>query len=365
MKNEWINNVFRRNDRLSRDDIREYGRTSDQAKRNLIEQRSMNSEFDRDALEGWESLNYDMRVMRGLDKKFIGNSFNIYLFSLIGIAGVTIGLLYFFNWTDTNPPDSSQDSLIKTSVLHENQEIRIDESDISLPQEIESMSEAPHKDQIKVAAIKDDFKEIKSNSEEGHQVILQPLPINDLTEPVKEEKKSIERKHFLAKEVYLSDLKLVDYREYRSKPVIVTKQMILTGLPANKEDEFSEDPEPEWRDLEIAYMDFINKTMRIFNKGDYKKALARFETILSTYKDDVNAHFYGGLCLYNLKEYNKALSFFESCMNSTYSNFDEEAQWMIALCTEKTGNLELAKEYFEIISKQKGFYAGQANEKLK
>ena len=52
-------------------------------------------------------------------------------------------------------------------------------------------------------------------------------------------------------------------------------------------------------------MEFIDKSVRYFNRGKYRKALSRFtRTILESYPEDVNANFYAGLCLSILENMN-------------------------------------------------------------
>lgn len=168
-----------------------------------------------------------------------------------------------------------------------------------------------------------------------------------------------------AKEIYLNDLKLIDYRAYRENPAVETKQLILTGTTADKEGKHSESFESNWQNVQIPYMQYLDKSVYYFNKGKSKKALARFETIIETYPLDVNANFYAGLCLFNFGEYTDAIAKFETCLGSTYRNFDDEAIWMKALSLEHLHREIEAKKLFTLISENNGFYAEQAREKLK
>lgn len=353
--------------RLERSDIESYGSTDDPQVKNAIEQKVANDPFQADALEGWEQLSYNTANLSRLDKKFVQTSHTgWYLFA--GATVIAAIPLLFFLWTPNNPDTVRSPKVSEKIVttLSEDQQITLDESDLIISEKIQKMEAAPSKSQVKPTLIQKDFKEMNETRENDAPVQIDRLPIHKLdptisSKPVPE----ISRKHELAKEIYLHDLKLVDYRKYREKPQIKTKQMVLTGTPAFKEDKTSDELETDWRDVDVPYIEFIDKSMRIFNGGNYKKALSRYETILTTYPEDVNAHFYAGICLYNLGEYTAAIDHFNACIQGNYSNFDEEAQWMTALSYEKMGNKSVAQKLFTSISMANGFYAQQAKDKLK
>jgi tetratricopeptide (TPR) repeat protein len=100
--------------------------------------------------------------------------------------------------------------------------------------------------------------------------------------------------------------------------------------------------------------------MEIFSKGNNKKALARFQIILDTYPDDVNANFYAGLCYYNLKEFSSAISSFAKCNDTKFTNFNEEAEWYTAKSYLANGQKAEAKTLFTQIANSNGYYVSQA-----
>jgi tetratricopeptide (TPR) repeat protein len=245
----------------------------------------------------------------------------------------------------------------------EDQEITLDESDVLIPEPIEQMHLAPKEKQVEVKTIQRDYNDRKTEPEPSEPIKVEMLPYLGIEETPKAPQ--WERPHDKAKEIYLHDLKLVDYTSYRSKPTVKTKQMVLSGTPASMEGEDSETDDPIWKEVDLPYSHFIDKSIGIFSKGSYKRALTRFETVIETYHDDVNANFYAGLCLYNLGEYDQAILAFKNCVFGPFSNFDEESQWMIALSYEKLGQRNQAKKYFKKIVEQGGFYKKQAAEKMK
>jgi tetratricopeptide (TPR) repeat protein len=302
--------------------------------------------------------------MKGLDQKFIAPNYTPYYFLAASVGLITVIGLIMMNSSGNQLPEKSDLLAMDNGAQDSVQQTRyIDEEDIILTPEISIMKDAPAADQVKIEELKNDFQEIKVINQ---PVLDQPTKI-DLLEPVNidapSEPELIQEKK-LGKEIYLSGLKLIDYTEYRSKPEVETKQLKLTGLSANKEHESSEDLESEWTEVFIPYSEYIAKSMTLFSKRRFKKSLSRFETILESYSEDINGNFYAGLCLYNLGEYDKAISHFEKCKTGEFENFDEEADWLKAMSYLNKGNKSKAKSMFNSIKKDGGYYADQAQEQL-
>ena len=353
---------------LRREDIKRYAETSDQRTKHDIEMRSNESAFEQDAFDGWEAMGHDPAVMQRLDKRFKPSGFN---FLTVGMAAVTVISIVIAIYFWQNAQTEQSETLASTEQTDqpeasENITFTLDEEDVQLDEAIEVMIEAQEPEQIKVESIQseqksiDSFQLAKFEADSLHKLEL--LPTSEVDKP--EIPELIQSKTF-GKEVYLNDLKLLDYRAYRSRPEIKTKQLVLTGTSADKESSAHEGQTSEWRDVEIPYIDYIDKTTRLFSRNNFKKALDRCETIIKTYPDDINALFYGGICLYNLKEYSKAIEYFSRVRNTDFSNFDEEANWLIANCLERYGDKEKARSKYTQIVKDGGFYAKQAQERLK
>jgi TolA-binding protein len=366
-------NIFK-SDRLERSDVEAYGRSTDSSTRNAIEQKAMNDSFDNDAMEGWEDLSYDTSAMANLDKAFApakGVSFLKIAGGTTLVAAAVVGTLYLTVFRDkpetvvaSNTTEEIETPTEKEDSPAEQQIIVLDETDVTLPAPIEQMEQAPKDEQIPAKQISQEFQDIVT-----FRSVTTELPIKVLPEenPIPSPEPEIAKDHKEAKEIYRHSMKLVDYRKYREKPQIKTKQLLLTGTPANKEGEYSEEDDPVWRDVDVPYIEYLDKSIKIFERGNYKKALSRFETIIKTYSDDVNANFYAGICLYNLKEYKQAIQHFSNCIDGRFSNFDEEANWMLAECYSKMGaeGRSKAKQLYKTIAEGNGFYAKQAREKLK
>ena len=342
---------------LSRKDIRQYLNSEDPKFKNTIEKSALENEFDNAALDGWND--FPKANMNRLDKRFRKQN---YLGIKITIAVLLISTVVFFalKIQDKNEPlKVAQTNAIEDKV----DTIVLEKTDYILPRPIEEMNELPVKKQIQASTIINDFRE-KSLIEETKPD--QPFDINLPAKKIENENKesrSIIKEEYLGKEIYLFDLKVIDYRFYRTKPEISTKQTLLTGTPANL-GEIPNDESLDWEKIEIPYIEYLSKTMEYFSKGQNKRALTRFLEILNTYPDDLNANFYTGLCYYNLKEYSSAINHFSNCSSSDFKNFYEEVDWYKAKCYIANNQDFEAKELLNQIVAGKGFYANQASKLL-
>src|SRR5574343_392998 len=329
---------------LSREQIHNYSSTRDEQVKHEIEKQALENDFDADALDGWNELSAAGYSMKKLDAKFSKNYATLLWSIALIIPVIIIGV--FLTYQASEKP--LQSKIEKEQV---NSSIKVEETDLIIPTEIEAFIELPKNEQ------KNESNE--TNGQSNNQVDVDRLPISQI-EPADTKTTTIAKETAFGKEIYLHDMKLLDYRAYRSKPAIETKQMILTGTPANIGETTTIEETTEWKNVDIPYIEYIDKTMEIFSKGNNKKALARFQIILDTYPDDVNANFYAGLCYYNLKEFSSAISSFAKCNDTKFTNFNEEAEWYTAKSYLANGQKAEAKTLFTQIANSNGYYASQA-----
>jgi TolA-binding protein len=317
------------------------------------------NDFDRDALEGWKNSGIPISQMKLVDRKLNFQKSNFTPF-IIGLSTFILVGITFFLIPKNNHSLKTEKPLT----------VKIENTDLKIPEEIDTLILIPTKDQITVLEIKTSQTEIKhlptANKKEKNieipfpEFVLEPLPLIVEQKPVTVSKQKI------AKEIYLHDLKAIDYSTYRSKPSVQIEQIILTGIPANQEDEDDVIPdEPQMKLVQIPYMDYLEKSLNYTNRGKWKQALSRFNEIIKNYPDDVNARFYAGWCSYNLGQYNDACIHFSACLQLEFSNFNDEAEWYLAESRLANGDKNSAKELFVKIKNQKGFYSKQAEKVLK
>jgi tetratricopeptide (TPR) repeat protein len=240
---------------------------------------------------------------------------------------------------------------------------KVSDRNPQIPDVIQQMTILPASKRIEPKTLKSDFTQMRvqqtETKSEGIDFFDIPFSLGD------EEKQEAKLKSqmILGKEMYLHDLKILDYRAYRSKPALRLNEPVMTGTPADNDQTFAE-KEATAQTIDIPYMQYLEKTIQLFSNNNIKLALARFEVILQTYPDDLNANFYAGLCYFNLQSYQKATMSLQNCLDAYFQNFDEEAEWYLAKSYFADKQFKLASDWLKRISERGGFYAKQAEKML-
>lgn len=335
---------------LSRKDIIEYKTTNDNSRKNEIEMSVIDNEFDRDALDGWSDNQVAITQFKSLDNKIkIKGWLKLILPSVIITSGSIVALFIYLNSSESN-----ENKLVETKKPSKPINTTISKDSIS------SFTELPTKMQIKPSKIKSDFEEKKlfqtnenSNQNELNRESLR-LPIKN----VDKINNAISKRENLAKETFLNDLKVIDYRIYRIRP-IEQKINELGGTPADREKNYNESTNKE-NSIEYTYYSYLDKTLKYFNKNKFRIALNRFETILETYPDDANALFYGAICLFNLNQFELCENRLTQLENNRFTNFDQEKQWYLLLVYKSLDNKNSFEMLKEKIILENGFYSKSA-----
>ncbi len=335
---------------LSRKDIIEYKTTNDNSLKNEIEMNVIDDDFERDSLDGWSENHVSIKQLKSLDRKIIINfKFKLILSSIIITIVSSIILLVVLNPKESNEKKSEKD---KKNIIT---------SGTFIPKDsIKSFQELPQKLQIKPSRIKADFEEkelfISKESIETKEINREPIRL-----PVKNLEKinnSVSKRENLAKETFLNDLKIVDYRFYRSRPIESVKNE-LGGTPADRELNINESDKNE-KGIEFTYFSYLDKSLHYFSKTKFKTALNRFEVILETYSDDANALFYSAICLYNLNQLELCENRLLKLQNVRFTNFDQEQHWYLLLVYKSLGK----KNSFDILKEKiildNGYYSKSA-----
>jgi hypothetical protein len=335
---------------LSKKDIIEYKSTIESSSKNKLEMKVIDDAFERDALDGWSSQDATLEQLKKLDRKIKWRlRFKTILkVSILSIISVVI-IVFIANQKESNEEKSSQQKIAK----------KLNPSTFS-KDSIKIFQELPEKLQIKPSKIIADFEEKKEfkpiDTKEQNEIYSGPIRL-----PLKGVEKinnSNQKRENLAKETYLHDLKVIDYRFYRSRPNEPIKNE-LGGTPADKESSKNEYSQHEMS-IEYTYFSYLDKTMNYFRKNKYKAALNRFEVILETYPDDVNALFYSGICLYNLNRFDLCENRLLQIQNNRFTNFDQEQQWYLLLTYKTLGK----KNSFDILKEkiilENGYYSKAA-----
>lgn len=357
-----LNRIFGSKTGVSREELESYSSSTDQQKKQEIEEKSLSDSFETEAFEGWENINVK-KTMQGLDKRMDRNNKvnrvkQTIKWSLISMALVFTVSIVLINFNEQKVLSTATKTISKTVIAVERS------TDSIFEKQVEELAVKEVEKQFKQKDVKKTTPLVTSEKVDTVPVLNyessnKPASINFAPKPIQvlEQPKNLIYKS--KKETYLYDLKVVDYSVYRSKP-IETERLKLTGTTADKANKDSETEQMVWEKVNIPYVEYLDKTMALFEKGKYKKALVRFKQILNVYPEDVNALFYGGLCYYNLSKNDLALLSFENCYNLEYGNFREEANWLSYLIYREEGNLKKASLLLQKIINEKGYYSQQA-----
>jgi len=337
---------------LSRKDLEKYFRTKDSTLKNAIEQKASDDPFDTDALEGWSASSVPIESINSIDRKrFKGMYYKFALTSILFFA-VSVGFMYFVKMKNNQP------------IIKKITEIKKSNNTSVYKDTITSINLSPEQELIQPKTIKRIFQLKKENNAIAlttttqHDLNTQPLPIKKANSI----STSLSRRVNLAKETYIQDFKVVDYRYYRSRPNYKLNKEVLTGTPANSEISTNTNEESD-NIVEIAYVSFLGKSLKCFSQNSYKDAMNRFDLILETYPDDVNALFYSALCLYNLNLFNQCEKRLLELKNSKFTNFEEEQEWYLLLTYYSLHKDQQFLELKSQIIEAGGFYSKKA-EKL-
>lgn len=367
-----LNRIFGPKKPLSRQEIDDYKEGT--GNNHDIESKTLGSDFNDQALEGWKttssSVNDGMSKVDKQMNEFVnkgasggstkkGMTLTFVLFTLTMIS--LIVFTYQGNSAVEKKPQIIEETKTEnergeeieyfTAISHEK---LITSNELIKNQEIQKLEkETPLKIEEKPVAVD---LEIEKNTNKENDI---QLPIQSSGKIPNSNKNTLYYKD--AKEVYLSDLKNVDYRAYRNRPIKV-RNTLDVGIPANQSSEKDKPEFPSLQITEITYIDYLSTSAEIFSNGDYKNALKNYLTILDTYSDDVNANFYGGLCYFNLGQFEEATTLLKKSYTLGYGNFREEARWFSARAHVERKNKIKAKYLLNEIISEGGFYAERAKE---
>lgn len=339
--------------RLNRKLIRSYFTETNQQKKNTIEKQALSNPFDADALEGWSELTATDFDMRQLDNKFApkkSSDSNKYI-TLLSLALLGSGLLFFI----TNK---------KTDLKQENKRVVIEMRKNSMTTGIKAETKSIVDKTIQPLTLSQKVRQIVKNASVNTNGVSKFMEMNLPYKSIERVQASTDNNEIITSrkgaEFYLYQRKLIDYRNYRSKPMIVETENIHLGTPADLSS-----PTEKWRienesTKPYTYIEFLGIGMDYLSNSKYKKASYYFNKIIDQYPEDVNALFYLGICKFQLHEYEKSISAFANVTSNQFNNFNEEAVWYSAQSLLKLNRKEDAEKLLNEIIRLNGYYSDQA-----
>jgi hypothetical protein len=344
------------NPELSRTDIEMYLSTSDDTVKNGIERKAQQHSMDQAALDGWSANPSLVDSLQKLDRKFKPNMLQptlLLVVSAIIVLLVVLSFSYLGKSKEVKTKHNDKEKIEDSIAVHRK---------VSIPTEIARMEVLPASKQILPSRLK---KEFEQKLELGMGNFIYSVDFSDFQFPEDhklDEIPLVKSQPILGKEVAYHGFKLLDYRAYRSRPEVKISLHIITGTSADQGMASNLNNDASLPTREVSYMEYIEHTMWMFSKGQTKQSLTRFETVMTTYPDDLNANFYAGLCYYNLQQYGKAIACFNLCLENYFQNFDEETIWYMARSYFAKGDKHIAMDLFRKIKQAGGFYSDQATD---
>lgn len=209
---------------------------------------------------------------------------------------------------------------------------------------------------------KNDHLKINRMFEKSNLVYMIKIPSKQIIlEDIKKEELLVKLNSEIS---YLHNLKITDYhRLYFVDKNKLSEPFNTLAFKENKTTWVNDSIVGELHSHKAV--ELLEQGLYYFSKSNYTKALVNFNLLLENNSRDVNANFYSALCYFNFERIDKAIELLTIVLVDPSTTFYPEAQWHLALCYLKQNNNGKAKEIFQEIVNEKGFYAKNAKEKLK
>jgi tetratricopeptide (TPR) repeat protein len=336
------------------------------AQKNEFEKHALNDVFLQDAIDGYlnnpSALSYYNKKLKSKYKVFSNAKYYFLTFTLLFI--LITGVLVL------NHNTKKHKLLVNNNLTNKKDSTTITEFEV-LPLEIDTLESIEvkkqiiHKEIVQTQNQKKDFNSAETSKFNSAQKIelldVQEIEDDDNVEPTSQNKTKIYP--FL----YFYDIAVVDYTKYENRTKTISKTTyVLTGTQAIYENNDSkQSSELTQKKVDVAYMDYLEKSIYYFSKHQYKKALNRFQIINQQYKNDLNALFYGGLSNYNLGRYDNAIEDFTQIINLNKNPFYDDALWYRAKTYLQVNQKNKAKIDLKKLALYSTFYQKQALNLLK
>ncbi len=162
--------------------------------------------------------------------------------------------------------------------------------------------------------------------------------------------------------VFISNLKVTNYRLYYFKRNESIDLSVNSGLPAQYESKAHvENIYINRSDSYLAHK-IIQRAMKLFNGKHYTNCIEELTMLYDFNKNDANAQFYLGMCYYLTGKYSTAQVFFQKNLDNENNIFHQESDFYLAMCLLQTKQADKALEKLQSIVNAKGFYSARAQE---
>lgn len=372
------NTIFRSHPSLSEQELSDYleGKLNDTEK-NRIEQKIAQDKFHLDAFEGIEQNPAAMAQFEGVKSAVYSNIskkqvFWKFQYTIIIVATLALGITLMapYIFSDENQSFFGKnivkpsEKVVEPPLVTELSDEEIDNSDYI---ELEDMILAEIVISSSPVVMDDNYKiepqVVNTEFEKALEIKKVDNPnLSQINLPTIEDIVYTNTPTF-----YVEKFLMVDYSSIYTEQIPV-QVLEYQGTPANLESSDKVDnniAEPKATTKFVTYKTYLFETQELFAAKNFKAALKRYNVILAHYPNDLNAHFYGGLCYFNLKQPSKALEHFDVAQKHQFNTFKLDAEWYSARAYYSAKDFTKCKAVLEKIINDNDHYSAQAKELMK
>lgn len=164
--------------------------------------------------------------------------------------------------------------------------------------------------------------------------------------------------------VFMSNLKVTNYRIYYFKRSEAINLDVNTGVEAQYEDKSKIEQSVLNKSNYYFAHKIIQRSMKLFTSKNYASCIEELNMLYTFNTNDANAQFYLGMCYYNTGKFAYAQNYFQKNLDNENNIFHQESEYYQALCLLYTKQTDKAILQLQSIITNKGFYAERALEVL-
>ncbi len=333
-----------------------------------------NEEFEKEALEGFQSIpsNEAVQAISDITKNiedkvdFKDYSKNITFFwrSLAIAASLIlfIGLFYFIsNMFSSNTQMADNKKASSESSFNDvevNKSIVYDDAneEVSLMPSIENVEEVEIEE---ATAVKDEIAEIER--ENNQTVVEEDIDIETIANAANTLKDEVEAKEINVEgEEEIVDAWSEEQVSYfdktnsqrASEPSSI--KINTAELASNKSKESVETVNPY----------FYSQAMELYKQKKYPTAIEKFEESINNGENVNSSNYYIGMSYYNLGRLNKSIKYLDIIANNNSSSLKPNAQWYLSLIYLEKNNVQGAKALLNELANGNSGFKNQAIDKL-
>ena len=311
---------------------------------------------------GFDQLGFDEKVLNRInhrvDARVFGSGSKTVFISLCCIALVSITFFSMLFNRSQNQPSTYQAFLKENNDIKKTHQKTIRSSDtITAVTIITSNIKNNHVEPFKKPLIVDVHKHQQNMSELENLTIKQVnIPFANINETETTNLAVLPN----APCVFISDLKVANYKEYYFKQNQFIDLDLTTGLSSQYENESNKQKAVRFKNSNYYAHVIIQQAMALYHKQLYANSIGQLQLLYNYNPDDVNAQFYIAMGLFEQKQFANALPFYNACLANSITIFYQEAEYYKAICLLKTNQVNEAKKLLLQIKTNHSFYSERA-----